>query len=56
MRVIPGTHFVSLPHIDTFAKNNLLTRGKEIAVDLADRKWVELDLKTGVASVSQSVT
>jgi hypothetical protein len=51
MRVIPGTHLVPLPHVDTFAKNNMLTRGQEIAVDLADRKWVELDLKAGEISL-----
>jgi hypothetical protein len=51
MRVIPGSHLVPLPHVDTFAKNNLLSRGQEIAVDLGDRKWVELDLKAGEMSL-----
>src|SRR5689334_22865021 len=34
MRVIPGTHLKNqLPHQDTFAENNLLTRGQEVQVD-----------------------
>src|SRR5207344_1268226 len=32
MRVVPGTHLKDqLPHRDTFAQNNLLTRGQEVA-------------------------
>jgi hypothetical protein len=51
MRVIPGTHLVDMPHIDTFAKHNLLSRGQEVAVDLSGRKWVELSLKAGEMSL-----
>jgi len=51
MRVIPGTHLVDMPHIDTFAKDNMLSRGQEVSVDLGDRKWVELDLKAGEFSL-----
>src|SRR5205823_12822228 len=33
MEFIPGTHTKDqIPHRDTFAKNNLLTRGQEVAV------------------------
>jgi hypothetical protein len=51
MRVVPGTHTVDFPHNDTFAKNNLLSRGQEVAVDLGDRGWVEMDLKAGEFSL-----
>ncbi len=51
MRVIPGTHLVDMPHVDTFAKDNMLSRGQEVAVDLGDRKFVELDLKAGEFSL-----
>ena len=41
MRVVPGTHLKDqLPHKDTFAENNLLTRGQEVAVEVtATRPW-----------------
>jgi non-haem Fe2+, alpha-ketoglutarate-dependent halogenase len=51
MRVIPGTHLTDLPHVDTFAANNMLSRGQEVAVDLAGRDWVELDLRAGEMSL-----
>ena len=33
MRVVPGTQHAQVPHKDTFAETNLLSRGQEIAVD-----------------------
>lgn len=51
MRVVPGTHLVDLPHVDTFAEHNLLSRGQEVAVDLGGRAWVEMPLKAGEASL-----
>lgn len=51
MRVIPGTHLEDMPHVDTFAKNNMLSRGQEVAVDLGPRGFVELDLKAGEFSL-----
>jgi non-heme Fe2+,alpha-ketoglutarate-dependent halogenase len=51
MRVVPGTHLVDLPHVDTFAEHNMLSRGQEVAVDLGDRSWVELTLRAGEASL-----
>lgn len=51
MRVVPGTHLIDLPHVDTFAENNMLSRGQEVAVDLGDRPWVEMPLKAGEASL-----
>lgn len=51
MRVVPGTHLVDMPHVDTFAENNMLSRGQEVAVDLGDRPVVELSLKAGEFSL-----
>jgi hypothetical protein len=51
MRVIPGTHLVDMPHVDTFAKDNMLSRGQEVAVDLGGREFVELELKAGEFSL-----
>jgi non-haem Fe2+, alpha-ketoglutarate-dependent halogenase len=51
MRVVPRTHLVDLPHVDTFAQNNMLSRGQEVSVDLGDRAWVELGLKAGEMSL-----
>jgi hypothetical protein len=51
MRVVPRTHLVDLPHVDTFAKDNMLSRGQEVAVDLGDRAWVELGLEAGEMSL-----
>ena len=52
MRVIPGTHLKDqLPHHDTFADNNLLTRGQEVAVQVQDDKAVDLTLAPGEMSL-----
>ena len=52
MGFIPGTHTVDqLAHRDTFAKNNLLTRGQEIAVDVDDKQAVTIELKPGEMSL-----
>lgn len=52
MRFIPGTHREQIvPHSDTFAAGNLLTRGQELAVEVDDSKGVDAELKTGQASV-----
>jgi len=52
MEVIPGTHTMDqVPHRDTFDKNNLLTRGQEIAVDVDQSKAVRLDLRPGEISL-----
>ena len=48
MEVIPGSHKLDqIPHRDTFAKHNLLTRGQEIAVEVDHSKTVRLDLEPG---------
>jgi ectoine hydroxylase-related dioxygenase (phytanoyl-CoA dioxygenase family) len=52
MEVIPGTHLAdSLPHVDTFAKDNLLSRGQEVAVKVDESKAVELALHPGEMSL-----
>ncbi len=52
MRVIPGTHLKDqLPHQDTFADNNLLTRGQEVAVEVQEDKAVDLTLAPGEMSL-----
>ncbi|MFL6579609.1 MAG: phytanoyl-CoA dioxygenase family protein [Burkholderiales bacterium] len=52
MRVIPGSHLKDqLPHQDTFAANNLLTRGQEVAVQVQGDKAVDLNLQPGEMSL-----
>ena len=48
MEVIPGTHLLKqIPHRDTFAKDNLLTRGQEVAVEVDPAQAVALELQPG---------
>jgi len=52
MEVMPGSHKLDqIPHRDTFAKHNLLTRGQEIAVEVDHSKAVRLDLEPGEISL-----
>ena len=52
MTFIPGTHTSEqLEHRDTFAKNNLLTRGQEVAVDVDESKAVTIELRPGEISL-----
>ncbi len=52
MRVIPGTHRMDqLAHHDTFAPDNLLSRGQEIAVEVDEREAVALELRAGEMSL-----
>ena len=52
MQYIPGTHTSDqLEHRDTFAKNNLLTRGQEVAVDVDESKAVTIELRPGEISL-----
>lgn len=52
MRVIPRTHAMAqAPHRDTFAPDNLLSRGQEIAVAVDDRQAVALELLAGEMSL-----
>lgn len=51
MRVIPGTHTRQVPHADTFAQANLLSRGQEIAVDVDLTRAVDVCLQPGQMSL-----
>jgi non-heme Fe2+,alpha-ketoglutarate-dependent halogenase len=52
MQFIPGTHTSDqMPHRDTFARDNLLTRGQEVAVDVDTSKAVAIELQPGEMSL-----
>ena len=52
MRVIPATHKLDqAPHRDTFATDNLLSRGQEIMVDVDESKAAMLQLAAGEMSL-----
>ena len=52
MKFWPGSHLKNqLEHRDTFASDNLLTRGQEIAVDVPDGQGVDVPLKAGEMSL-----
>lgn len=52
MRVVPASHTTDqLPHRDTFAADNLLSRGQEIAVAVDEREAVDLVLAPGEMSL-----
>ncbi len=52
MEVIPGTHLLDqVPHRDTFAKDNMLSRGQEIMVDVDPGRAVALELEPGEMSL-----
>ncbi|MEO8740093.1 MAG: phytanoyl-CoA dioxygenase family protein [Casimicrobiaceae bacterium] len=52
MGFIPGTHTADqIPHRDTFAKDNLLTRGQEVAVDVDTSSAVTIELEPGEISL-----
>ncbi|WP_027577297.1 phytanoyl-CoA dioxygenase family protein [Bradyrhizobium sp. WSM1743] len=52
LEVIPGTHLKDqIPHRDTFAKDNMLSRGQEIAVEVDPGSSVMLELEPGEMSL-----
>ncbi|MEM7090880.1 MAG: phytanoyl-CoA dioxygenase family protein [Pseudomonadota bacterium] len=52
MKFVPGSHKSRIvEHIDTFSDNNLLSRGQEIAVDVAEEDAVAAALLAGQASM-----
>lgn len=52
MKMMPGTHkWDQLAHKDTLAKENLLTRGQEIEVDVNEDDAVYLELEPGEISL-----
>jgi hypothetical protein len=52
MRFIPGTHTSEqIPHRDTFSRNNLLTRGQEVTVEVDPSKATVIELQPGEMSL-----
>ncbi len=52
MRFIPGSHRNKLvEHVDSFAKDNLLSRGQQLAVEVNEALAVDVILKSGQASL-----
>jgi hypothetical protein len=52
MRVMPGTHTQQqLPHRDTFAPDNLLSRGQEVSVSVDESRAVDIVLAPGQMSL-----
>jgi chlorinating enzyme len=52
MKFWPGSHLKNqLAHRDTFAEDNLLTRGQEIAVEVPDGEGVDVALQAGEMSL-----
>ncbi len=52
MRVVANSHKLDqIPHRDTFAANNLLSRGQEIAVEVDEARAVTLELQPGEMSL-----
>ena len=51
MRMVPGSHDEQLEHRDTFAPNNLLSRGQEIAVEVDEARGVDVRLRAGEMSL-----
>ncbi len=51
LRVIPGSHRASLPQRETYARDNMLSRGQEIAVEVDEAQAVEMPLHPGEFSL-----
>jgi len=52
MKFLPGSHLRDqIPHRDTYHKDNLLTRGQEVAVDVDERQAIDVPLRAGEISL-----
>ena len=51
MKFVPGSHREVVAHQDTFADDNLLTRGQEIAVEVDEEDAVAVELAPGEMSL-----
>jgi ectoine hydroxylase-related dioxygenase (phytanoyl-CoA dioxygenase family) len=52
MRVVPGSHKRGLfPHIETYAADNMLSRGQEVQIDLTGKQVVNVVLQAGEMSL-----
>ena len=50
MSIIPGSHKEVLDHEETYAKDNLLSRGQELEIDVTQRETIPMPLKPGQVS------
>ncbi|MEU5927212.1 phytanoyl-CoA dioxygenase family protein [Streptomyces antimycoticus] len=56
VRVVPGTHTEGqLRHTDTFAADNMASRGQEIQVDVDEAAAVDLELQPGEFSLHHTM-
>jgi non-haem Fe2+, alpha-ketoglutarate-dependent halogenase len=52
MKFLPGSHQRDqIPHRDTYHKDNLLTRGQEVAVEVDEREAIDVPLSAGEMSL-----
>lgn len=51
MRVVPGSHKHLQPHQETYAEDNALSRGQEIAVKVDEKEAVDIVLRPGQMSL-----
>ena len=51
MRMVPGSHTEQVAHRETFAPDNLLSRGQEIAVEVDEARAVDVVLRPGEMSL-----
>ena len=52
MRVLPGSHKLPiLPHVDTYAENNQLTRGQQVEMQVDDAEVMNIELQPGQMSL-----
>ncbi len=51
MRMVPGTHTEQVAHRDTFAPDNLLSRGQEVMVEVDEARAVDVVLRPGEMSL-----
>lgn len=57
MDFVAGSHKSPiLPHVDTFSETNLLSRGQEIAVDVAESDKTHIELQPGQISLHHGLT
>lgn len=52
MRMLPGSHLnPPMPHVDTYAEDNMLTRGQVIDMEIDESQAVNIELNTGDAAL-----
>ena len=51
MQVLPGSHHEALDHDETYAADNMLTRGQELQIDVGDREVATMALTPGQMSM-----